>query len=126
MSVNKKILVVEDDADIRECLQEALEMIGYPSHACCNGREALELLENIEAPSLILLDLMMPVMNGHEFCEVKKTNPKIADIPVVVVSADGNLSQKAKKLGVDGAITKPVDFAILIQITRKYCGPVSA
>ena len=117
---------MEDDADIRECLQDALEMIGYASHACSNGKEALELLERIESPSLILLDLMMPVMSGQQFCEIKKTNPRIADIPVVVVSADINLNHKTKKLGVCGAITKPVDFAVLIQITRKYCGPVSA
>ncbi len=126
MSVHKKILVVEDDPDIRECLQDALEMIGYPSYIACNGKEALELLERIDPPSLILLDLMMPIMNGHQFCDLKRANPKIASIPVIVVSADGNLPMKASKLGAQGVISKPVDFAVLIQITRKYCGPVVA
>lgn len=119
--------MVEDDPDIRECLQDALEMIGYASIAACNGQEALEMLEHCELlPCLILLDLMMPVMNGHQFCALKKENPKLAKIPVVVVSADGNLAHKTAGLDVNDLINKPVDFAALIQLTRKYCGPGAA
>ena len=125
--MHKKILVVEDDPDIRECLQEAFEMIGYASHAACNGKEALELLENCELlPCLIILDLMMPIMTGHQFCDLKMANPKFASIPVVVVSADSNVAQKAARLGAHDSITKPVDFAVLIKLTEKYCGPESA
>src|SRR5687768_645517 len=83
----KGILVVEDDNDIRETVQQILELEGYQVFTAANGKEALDALEHIPHPCLILLDLMMPVMNGWQFLEAKQRNAVISTLPVVVVSA---------------------------------------
>lgn len=82
----KRVLVVEDDDDIRNTLAELLEGEGYEVSSAADGRQGLErALEQM--PDVILLDLMMPVMNGWEFREEQKRDPAIAGVPVVVVSA---------------------------------------
>jgi CheY-like chemotaxis protein len=81
------ILVIEDDRDIRECMADALEMEGYAVASAGNGREALDRLRRGLRPDLILLDLLMPVMNGWEFRQVQLADPLLAGIPVVIVSA---------------------------------------
>lgn len=81
------ILVVEDDSDIRETLQQVLELEGYRVATAANGHEGLAALETGERPSLILLDLMMPVMSGAEMLDHLRTDERLADIPVVVVTA---------------------------------------
>lgn len=81
------ILIVEDDADIRESLGEALELDGYLVTRAENGREALRMLRAGLTPAVILLDLVMPVMSGWQFRQVQLADPALAGIPVVVVSA---------------------------------------
>ncbi|MGZ3709088.1 MAG: response regulator, partial [Bdellovibrionota bacterium] len=115
----QSILIVEDDTDIRETLQQILELEGYTVLTASNGQEALDLLPQVARPCLILLDLMMPVMNGWEFLELKKKSDDIslATIPVVVVSAAG---ERAKQIPASGFIKKPIELESLIQSVRKY------
>ena len=82
-----RILVVEDDADIRETLREVLTDHGYVVTTACNGREALDALDQITEPSAILLDLMMPVMTGPEFLEELDHRNPPSHSPIVIVSA---------------------------------------
>jgi CheY-like chemotaxis protein len=114
----KDVLVVEDDKDIRETLQQVLELEGYRVTTATNGKEGLESLKGIDRPCVILLDLMMPVMNGWEFLEAHRTDTTLATIPVVVVSAAGD---KAKSAPAAGFIKKPVDLESLLNVVRRYC-----
>jgi CheY-like chemotaxis protein len=81
------VLIVEDDADIRESLGDALEFEGYDVATAGNGFEALRLLRSGLKPGVILLDLVMPIMSGWQFRQVQLADPSLAGIPVVVVSA---------------------------------------
>lgn len=82
-----RVLVIEDERDIREALAEALEYEGYEVAVAANGREALRSLDRGPIPDVILLDLVMPEMSGWEFRQVQVRDPALAGIPVVVVSA---------------------------------------
>jgi CheY-like chemotaxis protein len=121
MSVRRGILIVEDDEGIRETLKVMLEFEGYAVVAASNGREALGALEKMrEAPGLILLDLMMPVMNGWEFSDIVRHNPKWAPIPIVVLTAfadKGQILQMAKSI-----LKKPVEIEDLLSAVQSYCG----
>jgi CheY-like chemotaxis protein len=119
-SAGAGVLVVEDDFDSREMLRILLESEGYSVMSAADGREALEQLL-AAAPCLIILDLMMPVMNGWEFRAVQTQDPVLAKIPVVVVSADGNVKDKATTLGVAGYLQKPVQFERLLDLVRQHC-----
>jgi CheY-like chemotaxis protein len=111
-------MIVEDDDDIRESLQEALEAEGYPVHVAANGREGLTLLAHIERPCVILLDLMMPVMNGWEFLSVQRQDRAFAQIPVIVVSAAPETALPRDSAAV---VPKPVDLDQLLEVVRKLC-----
>lgn len=108
----KTILLVDDDYDIRSVLCEVLEQEGFAVGVATNGREALTYLEGNPAPSLILLDLMMPVMNGFEFRELQVANPRWSEIPVIVMSADGGQQNPSKQDRLKGAVfvKKPPDL----------------
>src|SRR5262245_59582395 len=80
----KSVLIIEDDPDIREALAEILEDEGYATVLAGNGREALDHLAKSEMPALILLDLMMPIMDGWQFRDEQRRSPSYAAIPVVV------------------------------------------
>jgi CheY-like chemotaxis protein len=118
-----KILIVEDDQDIRALCQEILEDEGYVVSVCANGQDAMEYLEVHRQPNLILLDMMMPVMNGREFMaayrESQGTSVKrIA--PVYLVSASAAKSE-VRDLGCKGFLRKPFDFDALMNIVRTHC-----
>jgi CheY-like chemotaxis protein len=81
------ILIVEDDEDIRESLQGFLELQGYEVVAVSHGREALEYLQHLPRPALVLLDMAMPVMDGHRLLTFRKENARFREVPVVIVSA---------------------------------------
>ena len=83
------ILLVEDDFDVREALAETLRDEGYAVECAVDGVQALDYLRGGGRPGLILLDLMMPRMSGSEFRMVQKVDPQLADLPVVLISADG-------------------------------------
>jgi len=90
---NHHIVVIEDDEDLRETLRELLEMEGFQVSTACNGLEGLRLIERSSRPCLILLDLMMPVMDGWEFLDTLRQNAaQLAQAPVAVVSAAADLS----------------------------------
>lgn len=114
----KTILLVEDDDDIRSTLQEVLELEGYSVVPAAHGQEAFDRLDEIERPCLILLDLMMPVMNGWEFLEQQKKHAKFSSIPVLVVSAAG---EKARTAPAQGFVKKPIEVDGLLELIKKYC-----
>ena len=111
----KKVLVIDDDADIRESLQALLEAYGFSAVAVDGGPAALAMLRAGQIPNVILLDLMMPEMDGAEFRRHQLADPTLAKIPVIVISAGGNVVQKARAMGVPG-LTKPVDVDRLIAL----------
>ncbi|MBI5544645.1 MAG: response regulator [Deltaproteobacteria bacterium] len=105
------ILVVDDDADHRALLAEALEETGFTVEQAANGRLALDRLEE-HLPSLVLLDLKMPVMSGWAVLEALQKMPRAAAIPVLIISAYG-FEWEAELIGASGYISKPVDLEVL-------------
>jgi CheY-like chemotaxis protein len=112
---NARILVVDDDRDVREALVEVLSEAGYSVSAASDGSEALAVLANTPRPDVILLDLMMPNMNGFEFRE-RQLHSAHADIPVVILTADARASEKLGLLRPSGLITKPVKVMPLLEV----------
>ncbi len=118
---NKKILLVEDDQDIRETLVELLEGEGYEVLFAENGQIGLDKLsQSSQLPNLILLDLMMPVKDGFQFCAEKEANPKIAHLPVVVMSADGHIRENQLRVNAKAYLKKPLDIYEIINIVEKH------
>lgn len=122
-----QVLVVEDDPDIREAVVGLLqaETPWLRVASASDGMEALELLEEGAEPRLALLDVMMPVMNGYEFREEQLKDPKLALIPVIVVTADGRAREKAKQIGSDVFFQKPLAPRELLRAIGRYCPPES-
>lgn len=118
--MKKSILVVEDDDGIRESLQDLLEQEGYQVFGAENGMKGLDILsnKNHSQPSLIILDLSMPLMNGCEFLKVQKSNPNWKSIPAIVFTAAGG---KNKPELADGFISKPIHIDHLFEVIEKYC-----
>jgi len=114
----KSILIVEDEKGIQEVLKDALEMEGYTVFTADNGQEGLEMLPKMPTPCLILLDLMMPVMNGWQFAEVISKDMTLATIPVVLVTAYGD---RAKLVPSKGIIKKPIDLDLLLKVAKQWC-----
>ena len=114
----KGILVIEDNKEIQDSLKMALEVEGYNVFTADNGKEGIEKLEKIPTPCLILLDLMMPVMNGWEFVDVISKDIMLSTIPVVVVSAFGDKKGSPKS---EGYIQKPIDLDALLGTVGKHC-----
>ncbi len=119
----KSVLVVEDDHDIRETIQAALEMEGYAVTAAANGQQALDALPKMARPCLILLDLMMPVMNGWQFVEEMHKDITLATIPVVVVTA---YAERADGIKVRTVIKKPINLDLLLHVVGGYCDGIAA
>jgi DNA-binding response OmpR family regulator len=112
---DKLILIIEDDADIRDSLEEVLRCASYRVQKAENGKAALELLERSRSvPDLILLDLMMPVMDGWDFRQRQLERPEWRNVPVIVISAGGNVEQKAAHLSAVGWIKKPLEISTLL------------
>ena len=119
-NASRNILLIEDESDIREILKDALEWEGYRVYTASNGKEGMEILLEMPTPGLILLDLMMPVMNGWEFANELQTDREYVDIPIVALSA---FSDPEKKIRIKGFIKKPVDLDLLLSLVREHCGP---
>jgi CheY-like chemotaxis protein len=111
------VLVVEDDLDIREVMRMVLEASGYQVLEAGDGAEAL-VVARAHRPRLILLDLMMPGMDGFQFRESQLRDPAIAAIPVVIVSGGGAVPEKAAELGAAGYLVKPTDLQRLLAVMR--------
>ena len=115
------ILVVDDDDDLREGLAEILEDEGLGVATASNGREALAYLRSHEAPAVILLDLMMPVMNGPEFRAHQLDDASLSSIPVILLTAAHDGRAQATRLGVAGYFSKPIRFEQLLEALMQHC-----
>src|SRR5438105_4318721 len=115
------VLIVDDHDDIRESLGELLVDEGYRVAMAANGREALRYLYDHELPCIILLDLMMPVMNGYEFRRVQREDPRLAPIPVAVVSGREDALRNAAQMDAVRCFAKPVDLDALLDTVGDYC-----
>jgi CheY-like chemotaxis protein len=116
------VLVVDDDADSRDSLADVLHEDGFAVITASNGREAFEVLQSAPAkPSVILLDMMMPVMNGWEFRSKQKNDPELASIPVAVFSAQPNIEAAAKSIGAAAYFRKPLSLDDLIETLDSLC-----
>jgi len=109
----RRVLVVDDDASIQGFLAEALADEGYSVRTASNGREALSILETWR-PDIILLDLMMPEMDGWGFRVQQRTMLGVANVPVIVLSATRDLNAKAAELEPAQVFAKPFDLDALL------------
>jgi CheY-like chemotaxis protein len=115
------VMIVEDDDDIRETIEQVLADYEVPAILAENGAVALDRLRTADPqPCVILLDMMMPVMDGREFRTKQQEDPAIAEIPVVVLSAHVNGDRCAEELHADGYLKKPCDLATLLATIRKF------
>ena len=120
LSHRKLVLVVDDDPFARESLSELLAAKGYSALQAENGQKALEVLKKTPRfPCLIVLDLVMPVMDGRGFLKLRAEDPILRDIPVVVVS--GSMQSEEPLDGIDAYLRKPVKVDRLIEIIDQHC-----
>ncbi|MFH1208978.1 MAG: response regulator [Candidatus Omnitrophota bacterium] len=118
--MTKKILVVDDEADLLLVILLRLKHVGYESFGAANGQEALDLARQ-KIPDLILLDALLPVMNGDEVAKILKKDEKTKNIPIILISADAKfLEEKFAACGADAHLTKPFKSADLIALIKKY------
>lgn len=124
MSQNKKIiLVIEDEEDTSLFIKDRLEMEGYQVVTAMNGQEGFDKTRE-HLPDLILLDVMMPKLNGYQVCRKLKLNPVTQAIPIVMVTAKAQESDIAfgKETGCDDYLTKPFEMDDLLEKIRKHLG----
>ena len=120
------LLIVEDDADIREALQGYLELQGYEVRAAANGKEALEHLETPPRPSLIILDMALPVMDGHRVLTSRKGSEALAEVPVIILSAGmaamnpRDRAVYASNYDVAAFLKKPVEPRQLVELIERH------
>jgi CheY-like chemotaxis protein len=112
----RHILVVDDDPDLAEVLDRVLEKSGYVVTWAKNGQEALRCMRSSDPLDVVLLDLMMPVMNGWEFRAEQLKDPRLSNIPVVVFSGHGKLDQNALTIGAVANLRKPVGLHELLNV----------
>lgn len=119
MTSGATVFIVEDDVDTRDMLAKFLELEGFRVEVAANGQQALERLEAGTRASVILLDLMMPVMDGWEFRRRQAQNERLSRIPTVVVSAAGR--DRLSRISADAYLSKPVDMDELLQCVHQLC-----
>ena len=120
LPAHKTILLVEDDLDIAEAILDILQSAGRSAEYARDGVDALQKLEVLERPCLILLDLMMPRMDGLEFLQRLRERVDSEDFPVLVISAHGVLTP-ADYPGVLGVLQKPFDAKQLLKVVQQHC-----
>jgi chemosensory pili system protein ChpA (sensor histidine kinase/response regulator) len=113
------ILVIDDDADIRELIKILLESDGYEVNIASDGVEALEQLRSGPLPGLIILDLMMPRIDGEEFMKQVR-QPRYGHIPVVVMSGYNAAQKQARELDADSCLMKPIEVEELFKTVKQY------
>ncbi len=110
-----RVLVVDDDPDIQEALVHILESDGHEVSKAGNGCTALEMLRR-QPPDVVILDLMMPAMNGWEFREAQMKDPRLARIPVIVISA----ATLREPIDADEFLPKPFEPSRLLELVARY------
>lgn len=120
------VLIVEDDPDTRDMLAALLAMEGFHAVGAEDGLEALHLLRTVrhrapQTPCLVLLDLKMPRLGGHEFRRAQLGDPTVASVPVAVMSGAVDIEQRAQALGAVATVTKPIDVDLLMNVVRRFC-----
>jgi len=113
------ILVIDDDKDIRDMLDMVLAVEGYEVATASDGVAGLDRLRVGARPSLILLDMMMPRLDGEGFFRAMRSNPNTADIPVVILTGHPSARKKAVELGAAGCLVKPVELLDLLSAIRR-------
>src|SRR5687768_5472999 len=108
------VLVIDDDAEIRQALTEILEDESYTVRVAANGREALDCIARGFCPDVILLDVMMPVMDGWHFLSARLRHPQLVEVPIIIISAGFDAEREAQKVGVFEFARKPLHVDDLI------------
>ncbi len=122
MSSPRTVMVVEDDPDIADAMAMVLEDAGYAVLLAPNGQEALDVLRAAATqPGLILLDLMMPVMDGWQFRAAQKDDAAIAAVPVALLSGPSDVRSEAERLEAVGWLRKPIDIHALLKLVDQHC-----
>ena len=116
------MLIVEDDADSRIMLATILTMQGYETVTAANGAEGLALARQ-QRPCLILLDLMMPIMNGEQFRDAQLADPTLRDVPVIVLTARYDGERTAQRLHAASCIVKPLNVSQVVSEVAAHCLP---
>jgi CheY-like chemotaxis protein len=118
---HRPLLLVEDDDDVRDAIAASLRDEGYVVAEAGNGRLALEWLRGNADPCLVLLDLWMPVMSGMEMRAQMVLDPRLAAVPLVVVTAAGDGKAQAEEMGAIGYLRKPLDLRDLLDTVERFC-----
>jgi CheY-like chemotaxis protein len=117
----RQILLVEDDPDSRACMRSLLELEGYVVYTAADGAEALKRLRSGLEPGLIVLDLMMPGMDGFQFRKEQLRDPKLSTIPVVIYSGHHDAKANAALLEPTAYVQKPIDFDSFLDLVSAHC-----
>jgi CheY-like chemotaxis protein len=117
-----RLLIIEDDVDMREAMALILAADGNDVRVAANGREGLKALAGDWRPDLILIDLMMPIMNGRQFREAQLADPAIAAIPVVLLSGHHEITDQARLLKPAACLQKPFSIPDLLKVVETGCG----
>ena len=116
-----RVLVVDDDTDIRETFVEVLEDAGHGCVSACNGLKSLERLRaDVDLPDVILLDLRMPLMDGEFFRDAQLEDARLASVPAVIVLANAQVGDAARRLKAAGHFKKHVDLRELLEIVDRF------
>ena len=117
----KRVLVVDDEPDIRKVVSFRLKKAGYEVTTAVNGKEALECVQK-ERPDLILLDLRLPIMDGYEVCKRLKSDEVLKSIPVILLTASmaSTVREKTKEYNADDYMVKPFDPDKLMEKIKKF------
>ena len=116
------VLIVDDDPAIRGLMGDALRSEGYAVDLAAHGAEALDAMR-ARRPSTVLLDLMMPVMDGFTFLEICHRERLCIDVPIVVISAVQDALERVSELPVHACMAKPFDLEELVRLVSRYAGP---
>lgn len=111
-----KVMIVDDEPDIRESLQEFFEDEGFAVRAASNGAQALELLANEALPCVLILDLMMPILDGNEVYSRMQADPRLSSVPVVISTSDPSRAPSGVLI-----MRKPIDLNRLLSTVRSCC-----
>ncbi|MFH1874363.1 MAG: response regulator [Pseudomonadota bacterium] len=123
MGEKKKILIIDDETDLVELLRIRLEALNYQVYAANDGQEGLDKAREVN-PDLILLDVMMPKMDGYQVCRMLKFDEVYKNIPIIMVTARGRSQdvETGKKVGADDYMTKPFETSALLEKIKKFLG----